>query len=339
MQIKRIDIDIQFPLELINKIEKLNSEKEFSPIWQSINWNLMLQRTQYIVKGIFIWVFDDNNLVNFVIIEKRWIGLNKYANFVVGWLNNKFVNLIEEELIKLWKEEKVIFTQIESLEDCVYTIFKHWVYKKFIEKCTAIINLLETNETILSLMKPKWRYNIKVAEKHSVVVKKVDNNQNNLRDFYNLLSETKTRDNFSVNSESYFKEFLNYLYSNNIWWLYFATKDSILIAAWIFAFYNNTAYYYYWASTTDNDKRKYMATYLLQWKLIEEAKDVWMKNYDFLWINFPWCNSQKLAGVTDFKLKLTSNIKIWPESVIYVHRYFIFEILKLKQFVKKILGK
>lgn len=339
MQIKRIIIDINFPVELINKINLFNSKLEFSPIWQSIDWNLMLQKTGYIKDGFFIWVFDNEELINFVIVERRLVWFCKYANFVIGGLVDNSSDLIERELICLWEETKVIFTQIESLLNIKYSMFIQWTYKKFIEKCTAYINLEDDKENILSRMKPKWRYNIKVAEKHWVQINKVKNSIENLSSFYNLLSETKERDEFSINSKEYFQHFLDYLYLNNIWWLYFATKDSELIASGIFAFYNNTAYYYYWASTTDNNKRKFMATYLLQWRLIEEAKEKWMKNYDFLWINCPWCESERLVWVTDFKLKLTSQIKMWPDSYIYVHNKLFFNLFKLKNFIKKLIGK
>ncbi|HBA44566.1 TPA: hypothetical protein DEG21_04380 [Patescibacteria group bacterium] len=40
----------------------------------------------------------------------------------------------------------------------------------------------------------------------------------------------------------------------------------------MFVFYEKTAAYYYGASTSDNNFRKYMATYLLQWEMILEAK-------------------------------------------------------------------
>gem|GEM_PF-5764383 len=48
------------------------------------------------------------------------------------------------------------------------------------------------------------------------MVNKIENSEINLDKFYLLLTETKDRDNFSVNSKNYFKIFLDYLYSNNI---------------------------------------------------------------------------------------------------------------------------
>jgi len=50
MEIKKIIIDEKFPSEIKNQIEILNRLPEFSPIWQSIDWNNMLKKTLYIDK-------------------------------------------------------------------------------------------------------------------------------------------------------------------------------------------------------------------------------------------------------------------------------------------------
>lgn len=340
MEIIKIIIDDKFPSEIKKQAEEQNKNIEFSPIWQSIEWNIMLQNTAYIEKWIFVWIFDSFELVNFVIIEKRSIWFKKYWNFIIWWPNNnKYIEELELEIINIWKEEDVIFTQIESLNEIELKIFKSWVFKKFIEKCTAIINLSEWKDIILSKMKQKWRYNIKIAEKNNVIVSRVENSSENIENFYNLLTETKERDSFNVNSKAYFEKLLKYLYENNLWALYLASKDNELIAWWIFVNYLNTTYYYYWASTSDNEKRKYMATYLLQWKVIEDSIEKGMQNFDFLWITCPWDKSTKLAWVTDFKLKLTSEIKIWPSPNIFVHKNLIYLLFKLKIAIKGIIKK
>lgn len=340
MEIIKINIDTNFPLRILDQINSYNKTIEFSPIWQSIWWNLMLQDTNYIFSWIFVWVFDWDILLNFVIIEKRSLWLWLYGNFIIWGLNsNDYIEVLEKEIIKIWIEEKVVFTQIESLNDVTLSKFKNWAYKKFIEKCTAIINITDWKEKILANMKQKWRYNIKVAEKNNIEVNKIENTEENIYKFYKLLSETKERDSFNINSQDYFTKLLKYLYSNDLWWLYFATKKWDLIASWIFVNYLNTTYYYYWASTSDNEKRKYMASYLLQWNVIMEAIDNWMNNFDFLWITCPWCKSNKLAWVTDFKQKLTPLTRIWPDSKIILHKKFMYSLLRLKNLLKKLTRK
>lgn len=341
MQIKKINIDNSFPLDLINEMELLIDSVEFSPIWQSVWWNLMLLKSWYSKKWFFIWVYDElNKLINYVIIEQRKVIWNKYWHFII-WsiINNQWKTELEKEIQRLSVEEKAIFTQIETLNEIELNSFKKWYYKKFIESNTAIITLSNDEDTILSNMKQKWRYNIKIATKNNVKVEKKENTESNLNIFLNLLKETTERDWFFVNSENYYKIFLEYLYQNNLGWLYFASKDNDVIAAWIFVFFHKTCYYYYWASTSDNEKRKYMATYLLQWEVIKEAKINGYKNFDFLWIAWNEDKSKRLVWVTDFKLKLTNETKKWPMPYIMVHNNLIYCILKLKTYIKKFTRK
>lgn len=341
MEILKIEIKNENKIlsKLREDIKILSGNYDYNPIWQSIEWNLMLQKTKYIKKWFFIWVYKKTELKNYIIIEKRSIWAGAFAFFAIGWpLNNYYTREIKNELIVLWKEENVVYTQIEPLEDnIIFEWAKNFKLKKFIEKCTVLIDLEKSEQEILASMKQKWRYNIKIAEKNEIKIEKALNNEQNLNIFYNLLKETNNRDKFNINSLSYFKTFLDYLYENWLGWLYFAKKWDNVIASWIFVFYGKTAYYYYWASTSDNNFRKYMATYLLQWEMILEAKKRWCTLYDFLWVTCEDDKDSHLAWVSDFKLKLTQNIKKWPKSQILVGRKTIFILFFLKNIFKKFL--
>jgi len=341
MEILKIEIKNENKIlsKLEENIKNLGGNYDYNPIWQSIAWNLMLQKTGYIKKWFFIWIYEKNELKNYILIEKRSIWAGFYALFVLWWpANNYKINKLKDELVNLWKEENVIYSQIEPLEnDIIFEWFKDIKLKNFIEKCTVLIDLEKSDQEILALMKQKWRYNIKIAEKNDIKIEKVLNNEQNLNIFYNLLKETNSRDNFNINSLSYFKNFLDYLYENWLWWLYFAKKWGKVIVAWIFVFYGKTTYYYYGASTSDNNFRKYMATYLLQWEMILEAKKRWCKIYDFLWVACEDDKKSHLTWVSDFKLKLSQNLKKWPKSQIYINKKAIFILFYFKNFFKKFL--
>jgi len=76
-------------------------------------------------------------------------------------------------MVELCKKEKALFIQIEFLNYSGNLKTKYFdldtldfgYYKKFINQYTAIIELNQTEEEILSGMKPKGRYNIKLATK------------------------------------------------------------------------------------------------------------------------------------------------------------------------------
>lgn len=158
--------------------------------------------------------------------------------------------------------------------------------------------------------------------------------ETSLDTFYKILSETLERDRFSANSREYFRTFLQYLEKQQLGGLFFAKKEEEIIATGIFVFYKKTALYYYGASSSDSAKRKYMASYLLQWKAIEEAKKRGCEVFDFLGIADPNDLESPLAGVTDFKLKLTDETREWPSSQILVLRKSAYLILRMKKTMK-----
>ena len=335
MEIRKMPITWEFSAEISEQIGKLASEEKYSPIWQTLWWNLMLQKTSYAQKWIFIWAFEGAELVNYAIIEKRSVWMGMFWNFIIGWpLNWKYLDKILSEVKISSKEENAIFTQIEPLNEISFPESEKWAYKKFIEQHTAIIDLTKTEEEILADMKQKWRYNIKVAEKSSVTVEEVELTEENIKIFYSLLEETKSRDEFAINSLGYFQDFASYLKKSSLGKLYFAKKDWEVLASGMFVHFWKYALYYYWASTSDNAKRKYMPAYLLQWTAIKNAKEAWMEVFDFLWIADPEDKKSHLAWVTDFKLKLTNETIKWPESRIIVRSCFKYALLKIKKAIK-----
>lgn len=119
-------------------------------------------------------------------------------------------------------------------------------------------------------MKPKGRYNIKVAEKGNVITEWEKCTKENMAKFYTLLTETTKRDGFATNSLEYFMNLGEYIEENNLGRLLFASREGELLAAGLFIYYGKTALYYYGASVSEPEKRKYMASYALQWGAILE---------------------------------------------------------------------
>lgn len=295
-------------------------------IWQTKSWQEMLLKSKQIEKIIEV----DN-----VFIEKRSIWLGQFWLFVL-WVNNINSDFLEK-VKSLCKIEKSLFIQFETLNySNDLSIKLEWVdnnyYKKFITPYTAIIDLSLREDEILSLMKPKGRYNIKLAEKKWVIVKEVEKTKENIEIFYNLMIETTSRDNFNWNSLDYYMTFLNSLKESKLFIAFFDDKP---ISAGIFTFIWEEAIYYYWASTSDINYRNLMSPYLLQWTAICKAKQLWMKIYDFLWVATPWEENSHLRWVTDFKSKFTSNIVKVSDSYIFVNNKIKYNLLQLLRKFKR----
>ena len=300
-------------------------------IWQTKSWQEMLKKSEQVSE-----FFEVNN----ILVEKRKVALGEYWLFVL-WFEKDLSEKDVNELIELCKKENCLFIQIETLnyippsippyrreEATSFDSFKKWHYKKFITPFTSVINLEETEDEILAKMKPKGRYNIKVAVKKWVEVKKVEKTNENIKKYYDLMLETTSRDSFNWNSMDYYVTFLNSLKNSELLLAYVWEK---VIAWWIFTFDKEVSIYYYWASTSDREYRNLMAPYLLQWTAVTIAKDLWSKLYDFLWVATPGDKDSELAWVTDFKLKLSKDVREVSDSYIWINKwfkYFIIQVLR-----------
>ena len=332
-----LEITGKFPANIKKDIDVLLSPLSYHPIWQTIEWQTMLRDAKYAKKSFFVGIYEDQKLLSYALVEKRavgfgWDGFFSLGGPIVG--DEKSTEILSKTLKKLSVKEKVIFMQTEPLSPIAFPEFTTGHYKNFIEKRTAVIDLKQENETILAHMKPKGRYNIRVAEKAGVEVVQTPYSEENLDIFYSILSETLERDQFSANSREYFRTFLQYLEKQELGGLFLAKREGQIIATGIFIFYKKTALYYYGASSSDNAKRKYMASYLLQWKAMEEAKKRGCEIFDFLGIADPADPNSPLAGVTDFKLKLTDETREWPEAQILVLKRFAYLLLKMRKILK-----
>jgi lipid II:glycine glycyltransferase (peptidoglycan interpeptide bridge formation enzyme) len=119
------------------------------------------------------------------------------------------------------------------------------------------------------------------------------------------MKETTGRNNFSGNTLEYYKTYLESIQESQLFFAYFEKK---VIAAGIFITSEDTMIYYYGAS--GSEYRSLMAPYLLQWRVIEHAKKRKLKLYDFLGVAGPDETNSSLAGVTDFKMKLSEKMEI-----------------------------
>jgi len=133
-------------------------------------------------------------------------------------------------------------------------------------------------ESILNQMKPKTRYNIRLAERKGVVVR--EGREEDLGAFYELLRITGRRDRFFVHSDRYYLEAWRTFAPRGMGRLLLAFYgDQMLAGLMAFAF-GHRAYYLYGASSDEH--RGLMPNYLLQWEAIGWAKERGCLVYD-LW--------------------------------------------------------
>jgi lipid II:glycine glycyltransferase (peptidoglycan interpeptide bridge formation enzyme) len=240
---------------------------------------------------------------------------------------------ILNELIKLAKKENAIFIRFENPNKNLSEKFKNAI-KSYLPEWTLVLDLNLSEDDLLKQMKPKGRYNIRLAQKHKLEIEKFDYMNKNLDKaisaFHKILKETEKRDGFSGHTENVYKKMLKNLKNKAV--LYLAKYENQYIAGIIITKSGETATYYYGASS--NTHRNVMAPYLLQWQAICDAKKEGFSIYDFMGIAPINIQKHPLSKVTDFKLKF-GGIKIqYPSSKDYVVKPFWYLLLKLKNKLK-----
>jgi len=322
--------------EIFNEFVNKN---DLGSIHQITQWGEFQSKSVMRDKFWSIIVKDQNTIIASTILIKQKLPMGLCWLYsprgpILDYTNPLGLKELLETIKIIAKAEKAVFLRVDpALEQKHKFDFQKFGFKKahahYQPENTLILDLSLEPEKILAQMKPKGRYNIKVAEKHGVKVRLSDGNDSDLQAFHNLLQQTTSRDGFSGHNLEYYKNMLKILGPEKVK-LYLAEYKGEIIAGITDTFYKDTAIYYFGAS--GNQHRNVMAPYLLQWKAITDAKTAGLKHYDFLGIapdgaiNHPW------SGVTDFKLKFGgTRLDYFPaQELVYKKIWYWLLLLKKK---------
>ena len=236
-----------------------------------------------------------------------------------------------DELRKIGREEKCIFIQLEpniivipvktgiqtsgspigvgddKLKNLGLQPAAHPLFTKY----TFILDLTKSEEELLKNMHPKARYNIKVAQKHSVEIIE-DSSDEAFEAYLNLTKETTQRQGFFAHTENYHRlmwgelgirnqelgimEKKNKKNPDSLFMIHNSKADltaHLLIAryrpmandqrpmtltAWILFVFKDTLYYPYGASSSEH--REVMSSSLMMWEAIRFGKKLGLKKFD-----------------------------------------------------------
>jgi lipid II:glycine glycyltransferase (peptidoglycan interpeptide bridge formation enzyme) len=141
---------------------------------------------------------------------------------------------------------------------------------------TIVISIKDNEETILAKMKPKCRYNIRLAEKKGVTIRTWDD----IPAFHEMMTVTGGRDNFGVHSLEYYQRAYELFHSKGTCELLVAEYEGKPLAS-LMVFANGKRAWYVYGASNDHERNR-MPTYLLQWEAIRWAKARGSEEYD-LW--------------------------------------------------------
>ncbi len=237
-----------------------------------------------------------------------------------------------QHLKKIAKRDHLIFTRVDKssgLENQFPSRKSHSSYPE----TTLTLDLKLSDKELLAQMKRKGRYNISLAQKKGVIVKRAESKQEKLeyaKHFYNLMMLTTSRDGFFAHDLSYYEKMITHLPMAEI---FIAFAGDVPLSGAICTYFEGVATYYYGASS--NEHRGLMSPYLVQWEAIQYGKKQKCHTYDFLGIapenapkDHPW------KGITDFKKKFGGTVVENGPSTDLVHMplwYQVFRVIKAGQ--------
>ena len=166
---------------------------------------------------------------------------------------------------------------------------------------TLWIDLRPSIDEILRQMKPKGRYNVRVAERHGVRVRE-DMTPAGLEDFLRIHAQTYARHGIAGYSQSYFRTLLSMLRVRRQLSIFFAEHEGKRLATALVIFFGRRATYFFGGSLAE--ERHVMAPYALHFEIMRRAQERGCEWYD-LWGVDPIATSRGFwDGISTFKRKL-----------------------------------
>jgi lipid II:glycine glycyltransferase (peptidoglycan interpeptide bridge formation enzyme) len=187
---------------------------------------------------------------------------------------------------------------------------------------TVIISLAPSEEELLAGMKPKTRYNTRLAEKKGVRV--YEGGPEDIPLWYGLYQETAERDGITLHEREYYERLFELARSwtgpKPAMHILLAEAEGKVIAGVIIAVFGPGACYLYGAAS--NEMRNYMASYALQWQGIRLAKKEGALSYDLFGIPPSDDPSHAMYGLYRFKTGFGGEILHRPGSYDYPLKFF-----------------
>jgi peptidoglycan pentaglycine glycine transferase (the first glycine) len=176
---------------------------------------------------------------------------------------------------------------------------------------TVLLDIRPEESALLSAMKPKTRYNIRLAQKHGVTVR--PGTEADLPLLYRMYAETADRDSFVIRSEEYYRETWGTMMRAGRAQPLIAEVEDLPVAALVLFHFADRGWYLYGMSRALH--REKMPNHLLQWEAVRWLKTRGYAYYDLWGAPDEFSSTDPMWGVFQFKLgfggALTRTIGAW----------------------------
>ncbi|MDO9085679.1 MAG: peptidoglycan bridge formation glycyltransferase FemA/FemB family protein [Anaerolineaceae bacterium] len=238
---------------------------------------------------------------------------------LLNWSDRNLVRSVLEDIVLFSREHKGLFVKIDpdviksndlNLEEnnfqnsvpLIEVLLKdtNWIESKeqIQFRNSIVVDLNQSDDQLLAIMKQKTRYNIRLSDRKGVKVRL--GSPSDFDELFRMYAETSLRDNFVIRSKSYYLNVWKKIYDEGLCEPLIAEFEGEILAAVIIYYYGGKAYYMFGMSS--DKKRNLMPTYLLQWKAIKRAKERKCRIYDLWGAPDDLNENDSMWGVYKFKL-------------------------------------
>lgn len=314
--------------------ERENYNDSVNHILQSYEWGVFRETTG--VKIVRLGIFEG--------VLKRGFQLTlhpfPHTTYTIGYFprGGELTPQLLEQLEKIGKEQGCIFIKIEpnlpiANSTClrrqelrINEKYKLLSSNSILPQHTFIVDLYGSEEEILSRMKEKTRYNIKLSQKHEVVVEE-KNDSESLEIFIKLTIATAKRQGFFSHPADYYQKLWEILYPNKMVHLLIAKYQTTPLAAIMLFKFKDILYYPYGGSAIV--MREKMPNHLLHWEAIKLGKRLGCTAYD-MWGAYKNTPTDKdpWFGIYRFKEGFGSKLVTYPETLDLVFNPRFYKIYK-----------
>ena len=160
---------------------------------------------------------------------------------------------------------------------------------------TAMLDLASGADALLASMKPKTRYNIRLAARRDVKVE----HSTDWHELFRIYADTAKRDGFAIREERYYHDLWSLFHQSGQGECFLARVDGEAVAG-LYLIHNGDTGWFYTGASSQRHRDK-MPNYLLQWHAIQWLIDRGYRRYDLWGAPTVMDESDPLWGVYRFK--------------------------------------
>lgn len=263
-----------------------------------------------------------------------------FTKYKIGYIGRSHIP--SKEFIfflkQIAKKENIIFYKFEPYEKIakLKKLELTGLVKSFnplFTQWTILLDISKSEDELNKNLKPKTRYNIKLAQKKGVIVKE-ESNLKGYEIFEKLYFETTKRQGYHGHDKNYHKTIWGNL-KKKISHILIAYYNNIPLSAYEIFIYKNRGYYVYGGSSELH--KNLMASNLLMWKSLLFCKKYGCTSFD-MWGSLPknYSQAQPYAGFTRFKEGYGGEFNEMIGSYDLVIESLIYKLYNTAYYLRKI---